>query len=170
LLVSSLAKKPIPFIVLGMVSQASQKKFWQLPYFGTLDYLYSPKQWPFFSGWRCSKLIRPTQYIYHSALIKINANNMINDCTEHGVKTRIRCICCSKVLATLSKFRTSGGTRQKKHPSLRQPRNKKMTENRHLFAVPSLLTQKKCNSNSCIVLVVIYFLLSVWSLEVVPVV
>jgi len=36
--------------------------------------------------------------------------------------------CCSEVLGTLSKFRTSGGTRQKKHPSLRQPRNKKMTE------------------------------------------
>ena len=89
--------------------------------------------------------------------VKIDAINMINNCTKHGVKTWIRCVCCSKVLATLSKFHTSGGTRQKKHPSLHQPRNKKMTENWHLFAVSSLVTQKKYNSHNCIVFMIINF-------------
>jgi len=69
------------------------------------------------------------QYIYNNALVKIDANNMIYDSTERGVETWMRCVCCTEVLATLSKFRTSGGTGQKKHPSLRQPSNKKMTEN-----------------------------------------
>jgi len=45
-----------------------------------------------------------------------------------------------------------------------------MTENRHLFAVPSLVAQKKHNSDNCIVLVIINFLMSAWSLEVLPVV
>jgi len=54
---------------------------------------------------------------------------MINDCTERGVKAWIGCVCYSEVLATLSKFFTNGGTTQKKHTNLRQPRNKKMTEN-----------------------------------------
>jgi len=108
--------------------------------------------------------------MYHNALVKTDAINMVYDCTERGVKTWIRCVCCSDVLATLSKFCTSGGTRQKKHPSLRQPRNKKITENLHLFAVPSLVTRKKYNSDNCIVLMIINFLLSAWSLEVLPVV
>jgi len=72
------------------------------------------------------------QYIYDNALVKIDAINMLYDCTGRSVKTWIRCVCscCSEVLVILSKFRTRGGTRQKKHPSLqRQPRNKKMTEN-----------------------------------------
>jgi len=32
-----------------------------------------------------------------------------------------------------------------------------VTENLHLFAVPSIVTQKKYNSNNCIVLVIINF-------------
>jgi len=81
-------KEPTPFlnakIVLGMVNQASQKnistgygkpsfpeKYWQLPYFGTLGYHYSLKQWSFLSGWRCSKLARPTSISITMLLSKL---------------------------------------------------------------------------------------------------
>jgi len=79
---------------------------------------------------------------------------MINNCTECGVKTWIRCVCCSKVLATLSKFRTSGGTRQK---NIQACINQENDRNLHLFAIPSLVTQKKCNNDNCILLMIINF-------------
>jgi len=89
------------------------------------------------------------------------ALNMINSCTVRGLKTWIRYVCCSKVLATLLKFRTSGGTRQKKHPSLHQPRNKKMFQ--VLWRRRNLVTIVSCWWLSI-------FLLSSRSLEVLPVV
>jgi len=99
-----------------MVSQASQKNIDSCP---TLTLFWLKM---FLTG-------QTHQYIYHNALVEIDAINMLYDCTGRSVKTWIRCVCCSEVLVILSKFRTRGGTRQKKHPSLRQPRNKKMTEN-----------------------------------------
>ena len=52
------------------------EKYWQLPYFGTLGYLYSLKQWSFLSGWRCSKLVRPTSISITMLFSKIDAHNM----------------------------------------------------------------------------------------------
>jgi len=52
------------------------------------------------------------QYIYQNALVKINTINVINDSAEGGVKILIKFLCCSEVLAELSKFHTSGRTRR----------------------------------------------------------
>ena len=154
-------KEPIPFpqcqSSTGYGKPSVPEKYWQLPYFGTLGHLYSRKQWSFLFWLEIFQTGNTHQYIYNNALVKIDANNMIYDSTERGVETWMRCVCCTEVLATLSKFRTSGGTGQKKHPSLRQPSNKKMTENWHFFAVQSLVTHTKYNSDNCIALMIIIF-------------
>ena len=137
-----------------MVSQASKKKHWQLPDFGRLGYLYFHKQtiipfWlkMFWTG-------QTHQYIYHNTLVKIDAINVTNECAARSVKTVIRFLCCSGVLAALSKFRTSVRTRQKKYILacvIQEIRNW------DLFTVPSLVTQKKYNADNCILLMIINF-------------
>jgi len=67
----------------GYVKPSFPEKYWQLPYFGTLGYLYSLKQWSFLSGWRCSKLVRPTSISITMLFSKL----MPLICTERGVKT-----------------------------------------------------------------------------------
>jgi len=68
-------KEPIPFPQCqnstGYSKPSFPEKYWLLPYFGTLGYLYYLKQWSFLSGWRCSKLARPTSICITMLLSKL---------------------------------------------------------------------------------------------------
>jgi len=68
-------KEPIPFLQCqnstGSGKPSFPEKYWQLPYFGTLRYLYSLIQWSSLSGWRCSKLARPTSISITMLLSKL---------------------------------------------------------------------------------------------------
>ena len=84
-------------IILGMVGQASQKiidsstLLWQT----CLSLLPQTTIIPFWL-----KLFwtgQTHQYIYHNALVKIDAINVINDCAERGIKTLIRFLCYIKI-------------------------------------------------------------------------
>jgi len=92
---------------------------------------------------------------------------MINDCTEHDVETRIRCVGCSEFLATLSKFRTSD--RKNIQACVNQEIRK--WQKIYIFLLFQALWRRR---NTIVTIVSCWwlsiFLLSAWSLGVVPMV